>query len=89
MRLIDANALTDYVNSISTHWLNDWSTIGVLAAIDKQPTIDAVPVVRCGLCRYCDTKDCPMSGTPGSVSVSDFCSYGERRDDDAGDFIPR
>lgn len=79
MRLIDADALTAYVNSISTHWLNDWSTIGVLAAIDKQPTIDAVEVVRCGLCRYCDTKDCPMSGTPGSVSVSDFCSYGERR----------
>lgn len=48
--------------------------------VNKAPTIDAVEVVRCGLCRYCDTKDCPMSGTPGSVSVSDFCSYGERRD---------
>ena len=37
-------------------------------------------VVRCGVCRYCDTADCPMSGTPGRVSASDFCSYGERRE---------
>ena len=42
MRLIDADALKAHVNSLSTHWLNDWSTIGVLAAIDRQITVDAV-----------------------------------------------
>ena len=45
-RLIDANALKAYINGVSTHWLNDWSTLGVLAAVDKQPTVDAVEVVR-------------------------------------------
>ena len=45
----------------------------------EAPTVDAVEVVRCGVCRYCDTADCPMSGTPGRVSASDFCSYGERK----------
>ena len=46
MRIIDADALKKAVNGRSTHWLNDWSTLGVLAVIDEQPTIDAVPVVH-------------------------------------------
>ena len=83
MRLIDADELEKIYmrNSIT-----DTVTVGektVLQNLRAAPTIDAVEVVRCGLCRYCDTKDCVMSGTPGSVSVSDFCSYGERRDDNA------
>lgn len=46
MRIIDADALKKAVNGRSTHWLNDWSTLGVLAVIDEQPTIDAVPVAH-------------------------------------------
>lgn len=38
--LIDRQALKDYVNSLSTHPLNEWDTWGVLAAIDKQPTVN-------------------------------------------------
>ena len=45
-RLIDANALKTHINGVSTHWLNDWSTLGVLAAVDKQPTVAAVEVVH-------------------------------------------
>ena len=45
-RLIDANALKAYINSKSTHSLNEWDTIGVLAAVDKQPSVDAVEVVH-------------------------------------------
>lgn len=37
--LIDRQALKDYVSSLSTHPLNEWDTWGVIAAIDKQPTI--------------------------------------------------
>ena len=40
--LIDRQALKDYVSSLSTHPLNEWDTWGVIAAIDKQPTV-AVP----------------------------------------------
>ena len=47
MRLIDADALKAYVNSLSTSPLNEWDTWGVLAAIDKQPTIAAPRWVRC------------------------------------------
>lgn len=41
--LIDRQALKAYVNSLSTHPLNEWDTWGVLAAIDEQPTVAASP----------------------------------------------
>ena len=90
MRLIDADALLKSAGIFEAtmgargcgksilHLAKAW----LFNEINKAQTIDAVEVVRCGLCRYCDTKDCPMSGTPGSVSVSDFCSYGERKEYD-------
>lgn len=37
--------------------------------------------VRRGECWAYNQPDCPMSGSPGKVSVSDFRSYGERRTD--------
>ena len=46
MRLIDADKLKEYVNSISSGLLCEWDTLGVLSAIDKQQSIDAVPVVH-------------------------------------------
>lgn len=58
MRLIDADKLKEYVNSISSGFLCEWDTLGVLSAIDKQQTVDAVPVVRCVNCKNArhDTK---------------------------------
>ena len=44
MRLIDADMLKTYVNSKSTHLLCEWSTIGVLEAIDKTPTVESLPL---------------------------------------------
>lgn len=59
-------------------------------AVDTAPTVDAVPVVRCGECKRWDAdpdsygKD---DGPKGKCMKSfeetnddDFCSYGERKD---------
>ena len=89
MRLIDADALLKSAGIFEAKMaargcgksILHLAKVWLFNEVNKAPTIDAVEVVRCGLCRYCDTKDCPMSGTPGSVSVSDFCSYGERSAD--------
>lgn len=83
MRLIDADALKNVVK-----WLNDCSTLGILAAIDKLPTVDAVEVVRCEDCKYLYTEyaDFPCSGEYDGMCgsgypkhFSDFCSDGKRR----------
>ena len=55
--------------------------------IDKMPTIDAVPVVRCKYCKHSREDD--VFGTrwcqkPGSIKVVKdefFCAYGERKED--------
>ena len=53
------------------------------------PTVDAVPVVRCGKCKYFVPFVEPYNKVgqckrkmAGLVIADDFCSYGERRSDD-------
>lgn len=55
-----------------------------LAMLRKEPTIDAVPVVRCKECKFraldngyflCNRK------MVGMVRPDSFCSFGEREDD--------
>lgn len=62
-----------------------------IRTVDSQPTADAVEVVRCKDCKYRNTVfdfgrgDCMNpKGLKFIIRESDFCSYGERRDDDKG-----
>lgn len=85
MRLIDADALLKQ--------FSDCNFKGYVLEnlIKEQTTVDAVPVVRCEECRYSHW----LSGakkyacrhplyTGGNKHRGDhFCSYGERRNDDA------
>ena len=93
MRLIDADAL---VSALNNGRLKEQTGRAVpfnagvafaLTMVEYAQTIDAVPVVRCKDCmRYeplndCKPFDCEYSGMYG-VTKDDFCSYGERKDDD-------
>ena len=84
---------TDYNNSDMNE---DWGK-GVNFAISRilrQPTADAVEVVRCEDCKYmCHYIDghleCrlledlkPIPTTYCTMNADDFCSYGERREND-------
>lgn len=50
------------------------------------PTVDAVPVVRCKDCKKRGTGECPMEQDYPWISTDsdDFCSYGERGENDEG-----
>ena len=86
MRLIDADALR-YCN----YDLDNYHSFRAIedCEIEVQPTIDAVPVVRCKECVHWYDRDgvCLKIYDDGSVSPyawqfrneDDFCSYGERR----------
>lgn len=43
---ISREAIAAEAQSLSTHLLNEWDTLGVLALIDRQPAADVRPVVR-------------------------------------------
>ena len=57
--------------------------------VENAPAVDAVEVVRCKDCVYWPKAKvnrkgfliCPASGM--EITATDFCSYGERRGDDA------
>lgn len=81
MRLIDAYSAKEAL---------EYALVGDTASmaervIDSQPTVDAVPVVRCRECNHCDPEnyhcDHPMStAAPLRRKPDDFCSYGERKE---------
>ena len=93
-RLIDANELTDRLNHTTmVAYPNIFP--GLLAAVevvDDSPTVDAVEVVRCKDCKYWKKFESSLLGSvmcctgQGSMNIQkaadDFCSYGERKDND-------
>ena len=42
---IEREAFKAEVRRLSTHYLNEWDTLGVLAAVDRIPAADVRPVV--------------------------------------------
>lgn len=69
MRLIDADALKDALRFYQYPY-------GVEFLVRTQPTIDAVPVVRCKDCKF--WEDCYRIELS---RATDYCSYVERRED--------
>lgn len=70
MRLIDADAYKKYLDD---NWI-----VANYDAIDAQPTIDAVEVVRCKDCRFYSEPNffsgkCTLRGD--YIFTNDFCSY--------------
>ena len=85
MKLIDADALKErlkeYCIDGDEQAMQWYDIMGIDEAIDNAPTIDAVPVVRCKDCIYYDNLcRCDLLGIP--MERLNFCSYGERRDDE-------
>ena len=92
MRLIDADTLVQKkrigtIGNISGDFVAGFD-------IDTSPTIDAVPVVRCRECKHFNliTHECENEllstdhedGASYSLNFydDDFCSYGQRKEDD-------
>ena len=90
MRLIDADSL------IQNHF-SDEHIIALTYAdklwmrriISDEPTIDAVPVIRCEHCKHCEMVVdiigdphlfCGLSPINARKQFGDFCSYGERKE---------
>ena len=47
---ISREAFKAEIRRLSTHYLNEWDTLGVLAAADRIPAADVRPVVFCKDC---------------------------------------
>ena len=89
MRLIDGDALKTKAIKCETFKLYDapvfLKAVGT-KEIDRAPTIDAVPVVRCKDCKWLydemDDYCCRSHRGLARICENSFCSYGERKDGD-------
>ena len=80
MRLIDADKLKKHYA-----WWDDDRQKLFDEIVDQQPTVDALPVVRCMDCvRYfygvCTLHGGPFSPDAEFVSEDGYCDVGKRRD---------
>ena len=92
MRLIDADIADVVIIYDKSNELMQVSAIREYikrqkAFLDKFPTIDAVPVVRCLECKHYDPENhhCDHymgTSAPLRRKPDDFCSYGKRKDGD-------
>ena len=82
MRLIDADAI-QYTDLNGDH---PESKVRVYVTfkenIDRMPTVDAVPVVRCKDCKHHDGIRCFRWNSTIITGFDDFCSNGEQKDGD-------
>ena len=88
-RLIDADAL---LNRMQKDPLFDLvERYGVSGVINAEPTVDAVPVIRCKDCKYferrsiyhhglCDVH-CNGVGEKEVTSEDQYCSWAERKEE--------
>mgnify|MGYP000871042389 CR=1 FL=1 len=63
-----------------------WGFAVPVEEIDKAPTIDAVPVVRCRECQHYDHGCCVVKRYEGDDNIiamppDGYCSYGQRKED--------
>ena len=91
MRLIDAYSAKE---ALEYTLVGDTASIAE-RVIDSQPTVDAVPVVRCRECKHWKPSGSKAGNSFSDMeyiggcefanyyrSESDFCSYGERKEGD-------
>lgn len=87
-RLIDADKLLEIYKKWIPQLLSkedEGDRHGVetcIAVLEDMQTVDAVPVVRCRECKYHNLPPCPMRLSFNWTEDNDFCSYGEREEND-------
>ena len=91
MRLIDSDELKKQLKKLPI--MSNWGEAFIPQLIDEQPTIDAVPVVRCSQCKHLNIVNdpklyahCPKTNTvflPFDLDTRiHFCSLGQRKEAD-------
>lgn len=85
MRLIDADAMCADLATVDPRYkaMIEWG----VRVTEAQPTVDAVEVVRCKDCLWRGKHGCYRSRDSytwyNRPKDDDFCSWGERREDDS------
>lgn len=90
MRLIDADALKEFIESAyrplcDDYHMKDYVLNQILTDIKNAPTVDAVEVIRCKDCKYFNGSASVEKGGICNKHLSyvddeGFCSWGEKNE---------
>ena len=79
-RLIDADKCEkDLIDRTYCTGYGGLTRIDVRNEMARQPTVDAVPVVRCKDCKKWETINCPFARDFVKWDGFKFCAWGEKR----------
>ena len=85
-RYIDKDALIENFGKLTVElWLDSVEEAEIVSLIGNAPSID---IVRCKECKYCVDAGaqralvCDNSYIDMDIHPDDFCSYGERKEDE-------
>ena len=85
MRLIDADKLKEHFKEYTIHSVIQVSLDRyALKVIEEQPTVDAVPVIRCRECKHHQGYNCKrLYGMQDAFTAldNDYCSRAERKEE--------
>lgn len=87
MRLIDADALKEFIESAyrplcDDYHMKDYVLNQILTDIKNAPTVDAVEVIRCKDCKWYEFDRKMHCGLPHGVRLKDdYCSDAERKEE--------
>ena len=93
-QLIDAELLLEWVEKLEAYNMGRQSCLkkpkgitpeGVRHMIGTMPKVDAEEVVRCKDCKHFISEICRHDFAMNLCRADDFCSYGERRNDERTD----
>lgn len=84
MRLIDADALKNYIDCGHLRSPTEvcLSELDVVRMLDRMPTIDAEPVVRCNTCKHYETDTGFCNYHDHGMHWDDYCSRGAKMDEE-------
>ena len=85
MRLIDSDALMERMKEIYTDADQRTLYSEIWRVVSHAPAIDAVPVVRCGECKYYAPPQGFCYVVQGTPREDFYCAAGKRRDTDGKD----
>ena len=85
MRLIDADKIRyakDWVVTDRISKVGGYNAKAIYRVtkeeIDAMPTVDAVPIVRCKDCKWCNMGECEHKFGLLVSNDENYCSYGEK-----------
>lgn len=82
-KYINADALISDIKQMrntSNGYSDTFDKSEIVGVIEEQPAADVVEVVRCGQCKFFQSRGCFIGIQGAQISSDNYCAWGQRKD---------